>query len=216
MNKKYPNKDIAINALREAEGLNKGKWVQHSEYVALACKNISGFCDDMDSNKAYILGLLHDIGRRVGVVQERHTIEGFKYCSNQGWDDVAKICITHSYSIKDIRSVIGKLDITKEDYDFIKKYIDSVIYDDYDLLIQLCDALALPTGFCLMEQRLVDVTRKYGINEYTVTRWNKLFEIKEYFQRKMNCSIYKVLPNVIENTFSQDKRQDMFNCTILM
>lgn len=29
MNKKYPNKDIAINALREAERLNKGKWVQH-------------------------------------------------------------------------------------------------------------------------------------------------------------------------------------------
>ncbi|MBM7872078.1 hypothetical protein JOC70_003626 [Clostridium pascui] len=50
----------------------------------------------------------------------------------------------------------------------------------------------------------------------SILMWNKLFEIKEYFERKMNCSIYKVLPNVIENTFSQDKRQDMFNCTIFM
>lgn len=205
MRKKYPKIDIAMDILKEAEKLNEGKWVQHSEYVALACKNISELCDDLDSDKAYVLGLLHDVGRRVGIVGERHTIAGFEYCSSQGWDDVAKVCITHSYSVKDIKSAVGKLDVTDEDYDFIDKYIDSVIYDDYDLLIQLCDAIALPTGFCLMEQRIVDVTRRYGFNEYTVMRWNKLFEIKEYFESKMNCSIYKVLPNVIENIFSMDK-----------
>lgn len=205
MDVKWPSQEIARNALKEAEKLNEGVWVQHSEYVALACKNISKRCEGLDSDKAYVLGLLHDIGRRIGIVKEKHTIAGYKYCINQGWDDVAKICITHSYSIKDINSVTGELDVNEKEYTFIKEYINAINFDDYDLLVQLSDAISLPTGFCLMEQRLVDVAIRYGFNGYTLSRWEKLFEIKEYFESKMNCSIYDILPNVIENTFSYNK-----------
>ena len=31
-------------------------------------------------------------------------------------------------------------------------------------------------------------------------RWKKILEIKEYFQGKMGCSIYEVLPGVVENS----------------
>ncbi|ADL51261.1 HD domain-containing protein [Clostridium cellulovorans] len=201
MSNKYPSKAIAQETLKEAEKLNKGQWVQHAEYVALACKNIAEHCEGLDSEKAYVLGLLHDIGRRVGIVKEKHTIAGYDYCISQGWDDVAKICITHSYSIQDIKSVVGEMDMSKEEYDFIENYLDSIVYDDYDLLVQLCDALALPTGFCLMEQRLVDIARRYGFNQYTLLRWEELFKIKEYFEDKIGSSIYQVLPGAAENTF---------------
>ena len=76
MYNKYPDKDKALMVLEQAENLNPGLWKQHSEFVALACKNIAELCPNLDSNKAYILGLLHDIGRRIGIVQERHTIAG--------------------------------------------------------------------------------------------------------------------------------------------
>lgn len=202
MSNKYPNKSTAIKVLEQAEKLNPGLWKQHSEFVALACKNIAEHCTNIDSDKAYILGLLHDIGRRVGIVSERHMIAGYQYCMEQGWDEVAKICITHSFMIQDIRSAIGKWDVTKEEYELTENIIDSAVYDDYDLLVQLSDALALPTGFCLLEKRFVDVACRYGIHEYTVARWKKIMEIKGYFESKMKCSIYDVLPGVKETTFS--------------
>ncbi|EPY6471011.1 HDOD domain-containing protein [Clostridium sporogenes] len=201
MCRKYPDKNTAIKVLEQAEKLNPGSWKQHSEFVALACKNIAKHCTDMDSDKAYVLGLLHDIGRRVGVVSERHMVAGYQYCMEQGWDEVAKICVTHSFIIQDIDSAIGKWDVTKEEYELTKNIINSAVYDDYDLLVQLSDALALSTGFCLLEKRFVDVACRYGVNEYTIARWKKTIEIKGYFEEKMKCSIYDILPDVKETTF---------------
>ena len=37
-----------------------------------------------------------------------------------------------------------------------------------DRLVQLCDALCLPAGFCLMEKRPVDVAVRYGVHPHTV------------------------------------------------
>lgn len=202
MYNKYPDKDTALKVLEQAEKLNPGLWRQHSEFVALACKNIAEHCSNLDSNKAYILGLLHDIGRREGIVSERHTIAGYQYCVEQSWEEVAKICITHSFMMQDIRSAIGKWDVTKEEYELTESILNSSVYDDYDLLVQLSDALALPTGFCLLEKRFVDVACRYGVHEYTVARWKRTIELKNYFEDKMRRSIYDVLPNVKENTFA--------------
>ena len=84
----------------------------------------------------------------------------------------------------------------------MKHYIETAVYDDYDRLLQLCDGLALAQGFCLLEKRLIDIHRRYGVNEYTVQRWNVLFEIKEDFEARMGCSLYDVLPKVEEITFT--------------
>lgn len=127
-------------------------------------------------------------------------LEGYRYCMKNEWEDVARVCITHSYLVQDVKADVGVWDISDEDYAFMKLYIETAIYDDYDKLMQLCDSLASAHGFCLLEKRLVDVHRRYGVNEYTVSRWNAIFEIKEYFENRMGCSIYEVLPNVKETT----------------
>lgn len=62
-------------------------------------------------------------------------------------------------------------------------------------------ALALPTGFCLLEKRFVDVTIRYGTHPSTIERWKVILGIKEHFEKKMGCSIYDCLPGVIENSF---------------
>jgi hypothetical protein len=129
-------------------------------------------------------------------------IAGYKYLIELGYTEAAKVCITHSFMIQDIKSSIGKWDTTKEEYELTEIIINSVVYDDYDLLIQLCDALALPAGFCLLEKRFVDVACRYGVQEYTVARWKRTLEIKNYFEQKINRSIYDLLPNVKENTFA--------------
>ncbi|MCR4934321.1 MAG: HDOD domain-containing protein, partial [Lachnospiraceae bacterium] len=75
--------------LKEAEVLNPGAWVKHSENVALAAKLIAEKCG-MDSDKAYVLGLLHDIGRRFGVSYLAHVYDGYHYLLDLGYNEAAR------------------------------------------------------------------------------------------------------------------------------
>ncbi len=186
--------------LQKAGRSNPGPWTAHSEYVAQACRNIAQKCPHLDPTQAYILGLMHDIGRYVGVTSEKHLIDGYRYCMKYGWEKAAQICITHAFIIKDINTLIGKFDITREEHNFIKQFVEEVTYDDYDLLVQLCDKLALPTGFCIVEKRFVDIALRYGTFPVTVPRWKRIYEIKSHFEEIMGCSVYDVLPGVVENT----------------
>ena len=57
-----PSIGVAEAALEEACVMNPGPWTDHSRHVAAACSLIAACCDDLDPDKAYVLGLLHDIG----------------------------------------------------------------------------------------------------------------------------------------------------------
>lgn len=196
-----PKRKEAEKELILAGKLNPGPWEEHARNVGKAAEYIASRCSNLDSNKAYILGILHDIGRRIGIVSIKHVIAGYEYAIEKGWDEVSRICMTHSYPIQDITTDIGKLDVSEMEYNRIDNFLKTTSYDDYDKLIILCDALALAQGFCLLEKRFIDTTRRYGVFPFTVDRWNATFEIKEYFEKQMSCSIYDVLPNVKETTF---------------
>lgn len=152
---------------------------------------------------AYILGLLHDIGRRrVGIVGMRHSIDGYTYAIEKGYDLVGRICLSHvAFRHNNKVIIVGNWNGTKEEYKFIVDYLSKIEENDYDRLIKLCDYISLPNGFCLMEKRIVDMAIRGGVTEYTVPRWKSTFEIKRYFEKKIGKSIYKVLPKVKENTF---------------
>ena len=194
-------REIAERALEEAHRANPGPWADHSRYVALACRNIAGRCPHLDPDAAYLHGLLHDIGRYAGVTSERHLLDGYRYCMARGWEKTAQICISHAFMIQDIASSIGEFDMPPEDKAFLAEFVKTAVYDDYDRLVQLCDALALPTGFCLLEKRFVDVTLRYGVHPATVARWKAVLNIKAHFEGIMGCSIYDCLPGVVENSF---------------
>lgn len=195
------NREIAEKALEDASKLNPGPWVDHSKYVALACQNIASRCPHLDVEMAYVYGILHDIGRYAGITSEKHLIDGYRYCMENGWEKAAQICISHAFMIKDISTSIGVFDMSSEDKAFMEKFVQECTYDDYDYLVQLCDALALPTGFCLLEKRFVDVAIRYGTHPATVDRWKAVLKIKAELEAVMGCSIYEILPNVIENSF---------------
>jgi len=198
-----PTIDQALQELKTAEGLNLGPWVKHCINTGIAARNIAQKIPGMDADKAYILGLMHDIGRRVGIVDiPTHVYEGYKYCMENGWDEAAQICMTHSYPLM------------KDEFDYepqtgnektIKEYIVNHQADDYDRLIQICDSLAVDYGFVILEKRFVDVTRRYGIMEGYINGWDTVFGIKEYFEEKMGCLIYDVLPDIGRTTLLTPK-----------
>ena len=187
--------------LERAGKLNPGKWTDHSRYTTQACENIAARCNGMSPDAAYCYGLMHDIGRYAGVTSERHLIDGYRFCMERGWEKAAQICISHAFMIQDIRTSIGTFDVTEEDYKFMEHFVKNAVYDDYDRLVQLCDSLALPSGFCLLEKRFVDVALRYGTPPVMAERWRRILEIRDMFEEKINGSIYDLLPGVEENTF---------------
>jgi len=193
-----PSLKEAEKELKQAGELNPGPWVKHSINVGIAARYIAKKLPHLDENKAYILGILHDIGRRVGIVSiPKHVYEGYKYSLSKGWDEVAKVCMTHSYPLMNDEF---NYEPTTEEERKIKEYILQCEADDYDKLIQICDALATDYGFVILEKRFVDVTRRYGIMETYIKGWEITFQNKEYFEEKMGCSIYDVLPDIGRTT----------------
>ena len=179
--------------LCEAEKLNAGLWVEHNRTAGFCARAIAEKCDNLNPEYAYVLGLLHDIGRREGITDMKHIIDGYRFMKSMGYDDSARICLTHSFPYKNINSYNGKNDCSEEETEFIRSFLVNTEYDDYDRLIQLCDAISFPSGATFLEKRLVDVVMRRGFNDYTLQKWKAFFELKEYFDNKTQSDIYKIL-----------------------
>ena len=179
---------------------NPGPWEQHSLVAADNARRIAEKVPGMDTEKAYLMGLLHDIGRRVGVTGMRHTVDGYNYLMGLGETELAPVCITHSYPIKDSKLFAGKNDCTEREYALVCRVLESHEYDDYDRLIQLCDAISLPQGACIMEKRFVDVVMRHGMYAFNLEKWKAYYRIKERFDTLCGCNIYTLLPGIVENT----------------
>ena len=48
---------------------------------------------------------------------------------------------------------------------------------------------------------MLDVGLRYGIHEYALRKWRTTFDIKTEFEQRMGCSVYSLLPGIVENTF---------------
>lgn len=187
-----PAREEAERILKEAESCNPGPWGNHSRVVAACAQRIAAHVDGMDPEKAYIVGLLHDIGRKFGIKHLRHVYDGYRYMTELGYDEAARICLTHSFSIQDINIYIGNRDLTDEEEKEIEDALSCVVYDDYDRLIQLCDSLSGTFGAVDMEIRMGDVKRRYG--RYPQEKWDKNLALKRLFDEKCGRDIYELLP----------------------
>jgi len=193
--------------LQEGIKMTPGLWAAHCRYVGQAARAIAERIPELDPEKAQVLGMLHDIGRRTCGGGNLHISDGYDFMMEQGCPEVARICLTHSFPYQDIDSCFGSWSGGSDrDGESARKrmgeLLSQVTYDEYDRLIQLCDALAMGTGFCLLEKRWVDVVMRYGPNEYMVPKWKATYEIKDELEKKMGISVYELLPGVKENTFA--------------
>lgn len=187
----YPNRRMAEELLRNAEEMNPGPWGNHSRTVAHCAEKIALASEKMDSEKAYVLGLLHDIGRRFGVRHLGHVSDGYTYMKTLGYKEAARICLTHSFHNQSTEEYIGKFDTTEEERKLIENALMQVITDDYDWLIQLCDAMAGSEGVLDIEERMNDVKGRYGT--YPQSKWDANMELKTYFEKKTGRNIYDVV-----------------------
>jgi hypothetical protein len=183
---------------------NPGPWTLHCQVAAETARAIAARVDGLDPDAAYVLGLLHDIGRcsgGPGVADVRHILDGYRLMLERGFGDSARICLTHSFPIKQADAFASAWECPAEDKQFVQDFLDRVDYTAYDRLIQLSDALSLASGACLMEKRLVDVALRHGFNDLTLPKWRAFVAIRQEFDAAVGGSIYSVLPGVVDTTF---------------
>jgi len=197
------NREQAMELLNWAHEQNPGPWREHALHAARAAEAIAAK-SGLDPERAWISGAMHDIGRFEGVRAMHHIVAGYNLLMERGEPEAARICMTHSFPSGDPMSYIGKWDVSDDERAFIFDYIGKCEMDDYDRLLQLCDALALAEGICLIEKRLIDVAIRHGVTEYVQQKWRATLEIQKYFEEKMGCSVYSLFDDVIVNTFGPD------------
>ena len=184
---RYPSKTEAKSLLSDGGKCNPGPWINHSKTAAHCAEKIalySGLCPE----KAYVLGLLHDIGRKFGKRHLGHVSDGYSYMMELGYPDAARICLTHSFNEMQIEGYVGNFDTTEAETTLIRTKLKETKPDDYDLLIQLCDAISGSDGVMDILDRMNDVKRRYG--HYDQNKWNRNLELKTLFERRMKLDLY--------------------------
>jgi hypothetical protein len=187
----FPTRKEAEALLKEAEQCNPGPWGNHSRVTAHCAEKIAAACEGLDPEKAYILGLLHDIGRKFGVRHLGHVSDGYSYMMSLGYNEVAQICLTHSFYNRTTEGYCGKFDTSAEELALINDNLAKVVLTDYDRLIRLCDSIAGSEGVLDIIDRMSDVKRRYG--SYLQEKWDDNLRLKSYFEIKAGGNLYDIV-----------------------
>lgn len=166
----------------------------HCAAVARIAETIAANCSDLDTDKAYIFGLLHDAGRIEDEPRGNtfHGIIGYHYLMEKNLPEIAKISVTHCFYNKDFD--INTYPQNKEQLLEAKRYLANIEYDDYDRLIQLADVMNDMGKTCSIEYRMDSVGKRYRIlPEKIALMVKRLYELKAYFDAKCGKDIYAVL-----------------------
>lgn len=156
---------------------NTTSWINHSVNVALTTYNLANMIG-LNSNYAFIYGLLHDYGRKY-VHNFEHVIKGFEALVDLGYESEARSCLIHSfingkrYCLMESADSNFYLDENNnekfKDYsqiDEIGKVLEYVKYNDYDRILNIADLMATSFGVVSSKNRIKDIlTRRSNLEE---------------------------------------------------
>ena len=189
-------REQAAELLLWAHEQNPGPWLGHSQTAARAAEAIAKAAG-LDSEKAYIMGLLHDIGRFEGVRGMHHANAGYELLIEKGEPEFARICLTHSFPLPEIDAYTGVQDCSPEEINLLNAVLAGTEFSPYDRLIQLCDAMSLAEGVSTIEERLIGVGLRHGFNGLTQRKWKAFLEIKKEFDDRCGMNIYRLFRDEI-------------------
>ena len=166
----------------------------HTTGVAAAAEKLAARIDGLNPEKAYVLGLLHDYGKRISERRENvfHAREGYEQMMLAGWPDVARVCLTHSFADKNFDPRFYSY--PAEWLVWAKEKLADMEYDDYDYLICYCDKFFEKLSMVTPEQRAEGIAVRYKMNteqkEYLL---RKCTFLKKYFDEKTGEDTCKIL-----------------------
>ena len=195
-------------------------WEKHSRDVARVCEAVAEKAG-MDKDLAYAGGLLHDfyksIQRDSEVLYEvngrkatmlAHPFRGYEYMMDKGFPEAARICLTHTfYNLDEVYN--GGFDerLLPDDKALLVEWLTDNEYDDYDKLVQLADNMASWRGIMSINDRFCDIMSRHPVSDPR-SGLNKLYELKDHFDEKINGNIYELFRDEIcEATITEPTRK---------
>ena len=176
-------------------------YIPHCRMVSEFARKIAVFAG-MDGDKAYVLGLLHDCGKRKKEQTDNifHGQEGYDFLMSLGYPKAAQICMTHTFPDKNFN--VEEVGYPAQWMIKAKEILNGLEYDDYDRLIQLCDKMSAGASAVTVEERALAIKEFYakeGSDTYNVTdeRYKALLkegqELKAYFDKLCGRDVYEII-----------------------
>lgn len=195
----YDNCIVQRGFDKEEAKKNSTFLAQHCLNSATAAEKIAQNVKDMDSEKAFCMGALHDIGRMT--LDRFHGLHGYEFMMKEGHGDIAQVSLTHTFLDNDVDKAefhFPMNEFRENDIQKTKELISSVELTDYDLLIRFCDYLSV--GYmdkpCTIEERLSDIQSRYKDKIYG-EGWDsltaKVYGLKKYWEGKLSEPLYSIL-----------------------
>lgn len=190
------NESVRPNGARR----NTSNWINHCLNVGVVCKNL-GTSLNLDADKAFALGILHDVGRKKSQKFD-HTIKGFEYLVDLSYEDEAFACLTHSF-VNGGRCASNEKaeegfyldnegnphfmdDAVKDD---ITVFLENYEYNDYDLILNIADLVATSSNIATIEERLKDIATRREIDPTNRGYFLcELINLVNYFLNKLGYS----------------------------
>lgn len=163
--------------------------------VAEVSQLIAQKTTNLNPERAYVFGLLHDAGRIQEQFEHRfHGLLGYEILKDQD-AEAARASMLHMFShnkIPPFEKVSNMFFENKEDYTAVKLFAETHPINDYDRLIQLADGLVNSQGIVTLEQRAVEFAKRHHV-PILVEVINEKKELKRYFDEKIGENIYNLL-----------------------
>lgn len=201
--KDYPDKETALKIWKDGldfriknYGFNVAdEYKFHTQGVAESCYLIATHTSDMDSEKAYVLGLLHDYGKKYPEKELNgfHGRWGYEEMIKMGYPAVARICLTHTFYSTDFDANCFP-SYPAKDLAWAKKQLQQINYDDYDHIVQLCDMFFEKMSMVSLQKRFSGIMERYHLSFDTLKNsYDYAVKNKEYFDKKCQMDVYKIL-----------------------
>lgn len=184
--------DLLIDGLENPDEI---RYVAHSRYVGNLAAMIAEEMGE-DAEYAAVLGYLHDIGRKID--SENHIYAGYKYLKENGYEEYAFICLTHSFLNNDMECICAEfLPQDSEGYDEVKAFVEAHELTVYDKIIQTCDLLCLHCGGTTLEERIDDIESRRGTHYKSQYHRETAKSQKAAIEAEIGHSIYDFYDKLI-------------------
>lgn len=155
--------------------INTSSWMNHAINVGVAARNLATGLEGVNPDTAFTLGILHDIGRKFKHDMS-HTMLGYEYLVSKGYENEARVCITHSHlnaerCANNEQAVPGwscvngvsTWDPTVETDD-LTDFLRNTEYNIYDTLVNIGDLMATEAGIIPVYDRIADIAKRRQID----------------------------------------------------
>lgn len=189
----------------------------HSKNLAEAARKVAermvkNGVEVVDPEEAYIVALLHDIGKtRRESTGLNHPVKAYRMLMEKGWEVPARIAMTHTYygyAEIDRSDFWERFSGTEEELQFTKDYMEKVEMGDLDLLVQLLDNMVHTYGVMSIADRFCDIQVRHN-TQNGGQHLRVLYKLKMYFDEKCGMNIYDIFRDDIVRNCLETPNQDL-------